>query len=156
MTKPLLAAITLALALTGCSRVAESRLNPFNWFGGRSEPREATAVQSVTVADPRQLVSQVEDLRIEQTPGGAIVTVVGLPPTQGYWAAELVPTSPDGAPRNGVMVYDFRVERPVDFQLQGTPRSRTITTGVFLSNVELQGISQITVRGKVNQRSLRR
>ncbi|MBY6047635.1 hypothetical protein [Vannielia litorea] len=157
MIKPLLATMVLVTALTGCSRLAESRINPFNWFGGsRSEARTAPAVETVTVRDSRQLVGQVTRLSVERTPGGAIITAVGLPPSQGYWDAELVPATPDGLPRNGVMVYDFRIERPLEFQIEGPPRSREVTVGIHLSNIELASISRIIVRGQVNQRSASR
>ncbi|MCO6382505.1 MAG: hypothetical protein JXQ91_00940 [Vannielia sp.] len=157
MTKPLLAAMALVTVLSGCSRLAESRINPFNWFGGsRSEARTATAVETVAVRDSRQLVGQVTQLTAERTAGGAIITAVGLPPSQGYWNAELVPATPDGLPRNGVMVYDFRVERPLEFQREGSPYSRQITVALHLSNVELASISRIVVRGQVNQRSTAR
>ena len=155
MKTPLLAAMALVMATAGCSRLAESRLNPFNWFGGsRSEP--VSAVEVVQVRDPRPLVAQVSELRIEQTPGGAIMTAVGVPPTQGWWDAELVLTSPGGRPVNGVLVFDFRIERPADFELQGPPRSRAVTVGTYLSNFDLSGVTGITVRGQLNQRSLRR
>ncbi|SIN97301.1 hypothetical protein [Vannielia litorea] len=154
MTKPLLAAMVLVTAISGCSRLAESRINPFNWFGGsRSEARTVQSVQTVTVRDSRQLVTQVTRMSVERTPGGAIVTAVGLPPSQGYWDAELVPATPDGLPRNGVMVYDFRIERPLEFQAQGTPRSREVTVAVHLSTIDLAAINTIVVRGQANQRS---
>ncbi|MBS8225981.1 hypothetical protein [Vannielia litorea] len=157
MTKPLLAAMVLVTALSGCSRLAESRINPFNWFGGsRSEARAVPAAQTVTVVDRRQLVTQVTSLQVERTPGGAILTAVGLPPSQGYWDAQLVPVGPGGLPQNGVMVYDFRIEQPLEFQIEGTPRSREVTVGIHLSNIELSRISRIVVRGQVNQRSTSR
>ncbi len=154
MTKPLLATMGLVIALTGCSRLAESRINPFNWFGGSRT--EARAVQTVAVVEDRRLVSQVTQLRVERTTTGAIVTAVGLPPTQGYWDAQLVPVAPGGVPQNGVMVYDFRIERPVEFQIEGTPRSREVTVGLHLSNIDLARISTIVVRGQFNQRSTSR
>ncbi|QDC10122.1 hypothetical protein FHY55_13070 [Oceanicola sp. D3] len=154
MIKPLLATMVLATALTGCSRLAESRINPFNWFGGsRSEARSAQSVETVTVVDRRQLVTQVTELRIERTPNGAIITAVGLPPSQGYWDAALVPVSRDGLPQNGVMAYDFRIEEPLEFQIEGTQRSREVTVALHLSNLELSRISRIVVRGQANQRS---
>lgn len=157
MTKPLLAAMVLVTALTGCSRLAESRVNPFNWFGGsRSEARAAPQVETITVVDRRPLVSQVTALRVERTPGGAIVTAVGLPPSQGYWDAALVPVTPDGLPQNGAMVYDFRIERPLEFQIEGTPRSREVTVALHLSNIQLAQISRIVVRGQLNERSASR
>lgn len=156
MKTPLLATLVLVTAVAGCSRLAESRLNPFNWFGGsRSEPVQ-TAVAEAQPSDARQLVGQITALRIEQVPGGAIVTAVGLPPTQGYWDAELVPLDPDERPVNGALVYDFRIERPADFQLTSTPQSRQVTVGHYLSDIDLAGVSQITVRGAQNQHSLRR
>ncbi|MDF1873779.1 hypothetical protein [Vannielia sp.] len=155
MKTPLLAATALALALSGCGSMRESRLNPFNWFGNsRSEQVQTETYEAP--ADPRPLVAQVAEMRIEKIPGGAILTVVGLPPTQGYWDAELVSTNPDEAPENGSLIYEFRIAQPADFQLQGAPRTREVTVGHYISDVKLQGVSRITVRGTGNQRTLRR
>ncbi|OZA08094.1 MAG: hypothetical protein B7Y02_12980, partial [Rhodobacterales bacterium 17-64-5] len=79
--------VTLCLALVGCGAVRESRLNPFNWFK-RSEARDL--VQTEAPGDPRPLVAEVLTMVVEPIPGGAIVRATGLPPTQGWWQAELI------------------------------------------------------------------
>ena len=46
MRVALLIALSLGVALSGCGRVRDSRLNPFNWFG-RAEPAAVVAVAMI-------------------------------------------------------------------------------------------------------------
>ncbi len=151
MNKPLIAALCAALALGACSTIGKSRLNPFNWFGGSEETVVARAPLD-RPADPRLLISQVTDMKLERMPGGVIIRATGLPPTQGYWEAELV------APpiEDGKIIYDFRVFPPVDDAAISTPQSREVTVATYLSNIKLESIRQITVQGENNARTSRR
>jgi hypothetical protein len=148
--------VTLCVALSGCGRLRESRLNPFNWFG-RSVERTApvTADGSAAPTDNRILVSQVTALQVDQMPGGAVIAATGLPPTQGWWDAELVPEN-DGEPVEGVMTYRFVVAEPPFRNREGVPQSREVTAGAFLSDIKLEAISEIVVLGESNSRVSRR
>lgn len=146
-----------ALALSACGRIAESRLNPFNWFG-RSEvvPVAAAAPSPDAVPeDGRLTVTEVTDLEVTRTPGGALLVARGLPPTQGWWDAELVALN-DGVPVEGVLTYVFRVAQPPVAQRVSTPQSRELTAGVFLSDQALAGVRRIVVQGSANSRAVNR
>lgn len=141
----------LGLALAGCGRVRDSKLNPFNWFK-RSKERTAVAPQAAP-ADPRPLVETVLDLKVEPIPGGAIVRARGLPPTQGWWDAELVPLEVEEI---GLLVYEFRLappDRPTDVNL---PQSREVDVAIYVSDYKLEFVSEIVVQGSGNARSARR
>lgn len=150
--RPLLAALAVTLTISACGRVADSRLNPFNWFGRDRAETIAVDAEAATV-DGRQLVSQVTELAVDATPGGAIVRAVGLPQTQGYWNAvlERVDTADPS-----IIVYEFRVVPPPGPRRQSTQQSREIIAGASLTNGALAGVRNITVRGLRNQRSVRR
>ena len=153
----LLAALALTIAVGACGSVRESRLNPLNWFGG-SQAQETTVVRGTGVvrpADPRPLVDQVIAMRVEQTPGGAIVRATGLPPTQGFWDAELVPFEGEGVDE-GVLVFDFRLIPPPYRARVGTQPSREVIVATTLTNNELDGIARIVVRGARTERVARR
>ncbi|WP_095589280.1 hypothetical protein [Actibacterium ureilyticum] len=154
MKRPLIAALICTLMVAGCARVRDSRINPFNWFG-QSEQSVNVAVVQQQPADPRPLVLQITDLRIDRAPGGAIVHAVGLPPRQGYWQAELVRARNVQA-EPGVLVYDFRAWQPVTPTGTGTPFSRELTAARFLSDQDLAQVTTIVVRGQENQRLSRR
>jgi hypothetical protein len=150
------AMLVAALALAGCGGFRDSKLNPRNWFK-RSAPETVTA--EVQPGDPRPLVDQVTQLTISPMPGGAIVTATGLPPTQGWWEAELVVDdgSADGKePEPGVKTYRFLVHQPPGPRRTSTPQSRQVTAGAFLSDIKLQGINKIIVLGAQSSRSVRR
>lgn len=151
MRVPILAVVMLSLALPGCARLRESRINPLNWFG---PAREAVVTDLyVRPEDPRALVAQVTLLRIEPYPGGAIVRATGVPPTQGYWEAELVAQARD---ESGQLVYEFRVFPPRVPAAAGTPMSRQITVAVAISHIALQGVGTVVVQASGNALSVRR
>lgn len=152
MNRSILAMLAVTLTLSACGRVADSRFNPFNWFGRDRSEAVAVDADAATV-DGRQLVSQVTELAVDATPGGAIVRAVGLPPTQGFWNAELVRVN---SADPSVVVYEFRVVPPLERRAQSTQQSREIIAGADLSNFALSGVRAIVVRGLSNQRSVRR
>ena len=148
MKKPLLAALSLMMLVSACG----TQLNPFNWFRA-SEPAAAAPVV-LKVEDPRLLAEQITTLKVEPMPGGAIVRATALPPTQGWWSADLVAV--EDASADGQLVYDFRLFPPLEQMAASTPRSRQITAAVFLSDIQLSTVRSITVRGSSNGLSSRR
>lgn len=150
MNKTLVTALCATLALGACSSIGKSRLNPFNWFG-RSQEATVSA-PTAEIADKRALVAQVTDLTLEKMPGGVIVRATGLPPTQGFWEAELVARPIE----DGIITYDFRVFPPITPKASSTTQSREIIVAAYLSNIKLDAIRQITVQGASNARTSRR
>lgn len=148
--RPVLA-VLLVVALSGCGGFKESKLNPFNWFK-RSEARMMVEV-SAGVADPRPLVETVLDLVVEPIPGGAIVRARGLPPTQGWWDAELVPVPQE---ETGLLVYEFRIMQPAEPKDVNVPRSREVDVALYVSDYKLEFVSEIVVQGATNARSAHR
>ena len=151
MKLPIIAVLVVATALGGCARLAQSRLNPLNWFG-QSTPTVITTLY-VPPEEKRPLIAQVTQLQVEPYPGGAIVRATGLPPTQGYWNAELVAQPVDD---QGRLVFEFRIFPPVDAVSTGTPYSRQINVAAAVSTIRLQGVSSIVVQGESNALSSRR
>ena len=148
--KTLVAAGLIAtLVVAGCG----SRLNPMNWFGS-SEETVAEAPAGFA-AETRPLVAEVTELRIERISTGAIVRATGLPPIQGHWDAELVPTNLRSL-ENGELIYEFRLRAPLDPLPSSTVRSREVVVAADLSNVELRNVRRVTVIAAGNKRSVRR
>ncbi len=148
----LLVSLAAMGALSGCGRIRDSRLNPFNWFG-RSREETAEPAPTDFVNDSRRYVEQVVSLNVDPTPEGAIIRAVGLPPTQGFWDASLVRRDDPDPSR---LILEFRVAPPLEQRRQGTQQSREIIVGAAISTARLQGIRTITVVGRLNQRSVRR
>ncbi|HGG05840.1 MAG TPA: hypothetical protein ENK28_10305 [Aliiroseovarius sp.] len=145
--------LSLFLGLSACS----SRLNPMNWF----QNSRVETIQLIPDGgfpedlDGRILVSQVTDFKVMRNPGGAILQVTGLPPTQGYWDGELVPENNE-EPVDGILTYMFRISPPFEPTPAGTPYSRRVIVAHFVSDVKLQGVSQIRIVGENNSRIARR
>lgn len=150
MKTPIATLLLSTLLVTGCA----SKINPFNWFK-RSTNETVEQVAPGFVLDTRGLVDQVISLQIGKTNGGAIIYAVGLPPSQGYWDAELVAEN-DEKPINGVLTYKFRIDQPYEFKRASTPTSREVVVGHFVSNIKLQSVSSIRVLGTRNARTSRR
>lgn len=154
--------LCLGLAVSGCARLAQSPLNPVNWFG-RSTEEPATAQQirarqpllpenRVRVVDARPLVQSVAEMEVIRTPSGALVRATGIVPTQGFFNAELV----NAGVENGVLTFDFRAEAPAGFEATGSDLSRRISAAEVLAAGELDGVRTIRVRAAANARSARR
>ena len=151
MKTPITVALVATLALAGCGGLRESRLNPFNWFKSQRSgpPADDLTAQN---ADPRPLIDQVTRLEVRATPTGAIVAAAGLPPTQGWWDAELVAEN-DGKPVDGVLTYRFVVMQPPYAARVSTPQSREVTAGAALSTFDLAEVRRIVVAGERNSLS---
>ena len=158
MNRPLLAATACLMLLSGCGGFAQSNFNPFNWFGRSTDEGPATLVPPggfTADRDFRQPVLTVTEMALDRRPGGAILRATGLPPTQGWWDAELRPEN-DERPEGGVLTYTFVVAEPRDAQPQGAPVSREVTAARFLPDARLDGVREIRVIGANNSRVARR
>lgn len=156
MKAQIVAGLVAVLVLAGC----ESRYNPTNWgwFGGsRSAPTLEPQDGYEDTTEIRPLVQQVLSMSVDQVPGGAIVTATGLPPSQGYWEADLVSAfqtvTGDVASKDGEIRLDFRIVPPRTPKPVVNQRSREVTTGLYLSDQTLQNVRRITVVGSANSRS---
>lgn len=105
--------------------------------------------------DPRPLIQQITDLRLERVPGGAIINATGLAARQGYFDAALVPLN-QGTPVGGVLGYQFRVQPPVVATPVGTPRSREVIVGLFVTDQTLASVRSIRVSGAANALEVKR
>jgi hypothetical protein len=147
--------LPVAALVAGCG-FTESRLNPFNWFGGGEEEVATFVPPDPVEADTRPLIAEVTALSIERTPGGAIVRATGLPPTQGFWGAGLLVENRGVADDGGTLTYQFRVLPPEDPASASTRQSREIVVGLFLTNQALEGVRAIRVVAEGNARVARR
>lgn len=152
MTRTLLAMLALCITVSACGRIADSRFNPFNWFG-RDRAEQTTVTDEAFLRDPRPFVTQVLSLQVDPTPEGAIIRTRGLPPTQGYYDAELVEIDRDDPT---TLVYEFRVTPPPFRERVGTQQSREIIVGQAVSNRRLATVRTITIIGQSNRRAVRR
>ena len=154
--------LCLGLAVSGCARLAQSPLNPLNWFGRSvEEPATVEEVRArqpilpenrVRIVEGRPLVQSVTEMEVIRTPSGALVRATGIVPTQGFFNAELV----NAGVENGGLTFDFRAEAPTGFEATGSELSRRITAAEALSGDDLDGVRTIRVRAAGNARSARR
>lgn len=144
-----LAVLGLALAVAGCS----SGVNPMNWGGDAPVSIDPETTRAAEIGR-RPLVADVTALSIEPMDGGVIVRATGLPPSQGYWDAALVPSPRDAV--DGVMTYRFVAVPPPGPTATGTPWSREVEAAAFISTYDLGAIREIVVQGETNQRVSRR
>lgn len=147
--------VILILASVGaCGRLSESRLNPFNWFGNDRETDRVQPITIETVQDPRPLVDEVVAVQLDRAPGGAILRAVGLPATQGYWAASLTLDEARTTPTR--LIYQFRIAPPLRPERASTEVSRQLVAAEFITDQRLARVREVQVLGARNARSVRR
>ena len=153
--------VVISVALTGCARVSESKLNPLNWFDRAPEATSGETVQrkplvpaqaEVTIIDARVLIETLTSAYLEPSSDGAIQRATGIAASQGYFNAELVLV--DIA--SGVLTYDFRVERPTGYEAIGSAASRQITVATAIDAASLRGVRGVVVRGANGSKRLSR
>ena len=126
-------------------------------FGRRAEVTTQTQTDIATqVAGGRTLIASLTDAQFERTRDGGIVRATGVAPRQGYYDAILFSPTELAPDENGVLTLEFRAQEPMFSTPVLTEWSRTITTGIFLSNKKLAAARQIRVVGRNTQISLRR
>ena len=157
MKTPALAALAALVFLSACAGVRQSAVNPFNWFGGGRETEVTLAPEGgfPQAIDNRPAVAEITDMAVEPVQGGAIVRATGLPPTQGWWDAELVA---DGelAAVDGEVTLRFVLAPPRQTMRQGTERSREVSAGLFLPTAVLAQARRVTVTAERNARTVTR
>lgn len=141
-----LAVLGAALGMAGCSGGSGSTLGRVLSGSPRQDAIAAPAPQ-------RPVVDQVVSLSADPSRGGVIVSAVGLPPTQGWWEADLVRVA---SADPSVAAFEFRLEPPAEPRPSGTQPSREVLAGTFLSRQDIAGIGAIVVRGRSNALSIRR
>jgi hypothetical protein len=144
------AGLMLISLLAGCAGMAQSRLNPMNWFAPRAASQTEVMLQAP--ADTRALIETIVDVQIEKTPSGALLRATGRAATQGYWQADLVVGTAD---EDGNLPVEFRVIPAPPGAAVSTPRSREITAAVSLRADTLASARRITVQGGQNALSAR-
>lgn len=145
----------LVFGLSGCG--GTSNLNPANWFRSDGVKEVAVIPEGGFLDDQeyRGLVTQVVELQVLRSPGGAIVRAKGLPPRLGYWDAELVAENFE-RPVDGVLTYMFRISEPPYHTITGRAKQREVLVGQYVSNTKLKGVRTIRVVGEHSSRSARR
>ena len=141
--------LVVLTAVSGCSRLAESRLNPGNWFGGSSDEAEATITEippiippnkvGTQIVDHRALMSNVETMEIQPSSNGILITVRGRTARDGGYNVELVPEAVDGS----TLVLAFKVQYP---QNASSGPGQLVTSATAIPLTELTGIRSIRVR----------
>jgi len=170
--------VVISVALTGCARVSESKLNPLNWFDRAPEATAGETVQrkplvpaqaEVTIVDARVLIETLTSASLEPSGNGAILRATGIAARQGYFNAELVLVDITTASQgffnaelvlvditNGVLTYEFRVERPTGYEAIGSAASRQITVATVIDAAALRGVRGVVVRGSNGSKRLSR
>jgi len=170
MQKPLTVLLVASLMLAGCGGWRDSRVNPSNWFGkSRSErvepaeetnpliPRQTRGVFSrPDPVDNTTPITEVTELRVEQTTTGVIIYAEGLASRQGPYEVELRPVTTPEEEADGILSLSFRVIYPNRATPVGSEFSRTVRAAYSVNKYEIRGIRTIRVIGQNNQRTTRR
>lgn len=161
MRRAILWGTVVLITLSGCARLAESPVNPMNWFGNSREVAAPAAQDTrpltpqnrrVQIVDGRALVQSVSSLSVDRSPTGAVVRATGIAPTQGYFNAQLVNTGVS----NGVLTLEFRAQPPGGFAPEGSARTRQISAAYAIDTATLNAVRSVRVQAATNARTSRR
>lgn len=155
MKKQILLVVAFSSLTASCTTLRDSSANPFNWFGSKPPAQTVTGPVPAATPDPRPLIARITALQLDRAPAGGIVYARGLPPTQGYYDAALVPLN-RGRPVDGVLRYEFRASPPLAGTPVGTNRSREIVAGAEIPRAVLNATTSIEVIAAANRQSIRR
>ncbi|MFD2741076.1 hypothetical protein ACFSUD_15955 [Sulfitobacter aestuarii] len=172
MRRSLPALLVFSLTLAGCGTVADSRLNPVNWFGAAPAAPLANPDASNPLIPSRsgifasrraaqeayfgQPFEQITALSVEPAPDGVIVRATGLAGRQGIYAVQLTPANPDEAAIDGVLTYRLEGMRPDRNTGVGSAPTREVTAARHVSEQTLRGVHTIRVEGAQNAQVARR
>lgn len=160
MIRPLALLLVASVAVSGCSRISNSKINPMNWFGSKSEAAvvyeqgQAPALvpsSGAAYSDARALIDTISVVELARTPSGAILRATGIAASQGAYNAELVLVSSEG----NTATYEFRIETPAGLQVQGATATRELTAAEVISANELKSYRNFVVKGARNTKSAR-
>lgn len=158
------------LVLSACGGLRDSRVNPFNWFGGSEPAPIATAANTNPLIPtrsglfnsrdretvyPGQPIDTVSDLVIERVPGGAIIRATGLAAVQGVHDVQLTPAVEEEAAVDGVLTYRLEGVRPAN-AVQGAPATREVVVARKVTDQTLAGARTIRVEAARNALQSRR
>lgn len=158
----------VALALSGCSRFSESRLNPMGWFGSSSSAPETLEPEGgypTERQDSRLPVARVTAARWEPLYEGRMLVVTGLAATKGWSKVALVTEVPMPPGRihgddTGVLRLRLVGNPPAAGSYEAShaanPASDTLTVALTLPSEALSDINQVVITGAGNAVSLRR
>ena len=104
------------------------------------------------IVDARVLIETLSSASLDPSASGAILRATGVAASQGFFNAELVLVDVT----NGVLTYDFRVERPTGYEAIGPAASRQITVATLIDAAVLRGIKAVVVRGGNGSKRLSR
>ena len=154
MMRVLFTALAASLVLAGCSQVSQSRVNPLNWFGRQdSDVSSDRADQTINESRDDVLISQIISLDVAPHPGGVLITAKAIAATEGFYDTALILRGQE----DRRLIYEFRAKAPPSVNPPvGTPVTRELITGRFISTQDLNNAEQITVIAQQNQRSVTR
>jgi hypothetical protein len=153
LTLPLLIA---ALALGGCGRLADSRLNPANWASGRAAPTSLEPEGGYVAREQLPLVPQLLGAEWQPLNEGRLLVVRGFAPRKGYHSARLVTTrlqpgsrlAPDA---DGILRLRFVAVPPAEGDpaaaLPAAPATDTITVALPFSFTQLNRLRAVEITG---------
>ncbi|MCR8549649.1 hypothetical protein M4578_17600 [Salipiger sp. P9] len=169
MFKSLSVLIVAGVVLTSCGSVRESRLNPFNWFGGSESvavdpaatgannplipKRRASVFRAKEAGYAGHPVETVSELLIERRPGGAIIRVTGVADRAGPFEVRLI--KDEDVSDDNTLAYTLKALQSAGPRNTGE-RARMVTAALWLTEQELAGIREIRVAGRTNARASRR
>lgn len=155
--------IVASLMLSGCARIQESRFNPFNWFSRTERVEDVVEGTNplIPTAEARSLfasrpdaydgvaIDAISSIRLDPTPGGAILLAFGASAAQGAYDVRLV--RDETLEDDSILAYDFRLRLPD----RPRPGPQKIVAAHTLTKQDLAFVREIHVRAGQTRKVIR-
>ncbi len=122
-------------------------------FLGREESGSGSYQLNDDEPAPDPVPLPLRSAEAERALHGVILRVQGVAPTQGFYAAQLLPAAagPDAA---GIVGFELVAIPPSGPEAVGPERTRVLDAAVFLPNLALRDLRGVRVAGAGNVRTL--
>ena len=161
------------LTLTGCSGNQDTAAHPANWFGDSQMtetgapgqpaadnpliPERSTSIfrrKSGAETYTGTPIYAVQNVVVEKSAGGAIVTATGISQRQGAFDVRLLPEN-RGVPIDGMLTFTMRAVQQDDTP-QGPEQTRRVSAGKFVSSKTLDNVRGVQVLSQTTAITSRR
>jgi hypothetical protein len=123
------------------------------FFAGIGTKREEEVVleQRLPRVDNRTLIAVVNEVKVDNFRGGALIKAKGTTSVQGYGDVDLVEVNKGLPDENGVVTYEFKGNKPEAGRTGPTKRANEVYAGNSIPATRLPSVKRILIIAEQNQ-----
>lgn len=120
----------------------------------KNRVKEVELEQPRIVIDERGYIPVVSEVTVDKFKGGALVKARGLVDSIGYSEVDLMPVNKGIPDENGLVILQFRANKPEKFRAPATERAKQVYAGASIPAARMPYVREIRVIAAQNQISV--